>query len=33
MDDVARTPPLTGLVIAMPLSLALWAMIVLPLIG
>lgn len=33
MDDVARTPPLTGLVIAMPLSLALWAMIVVLLFG
>lgn len=33
MDDVARRPPLYGLIIALPLSLALWAAIVLPLLG
>lgn len=33
MNDARRPLPLQGLVIALPLSLALWAMLLIPLLG
>ena len=33
MHDVRRPPPLQGMVIALPLSLALWAVLLIPLLG
>jgi hypothetical protein len=33
MHDVRRPTPLQGMVIALPLSLALWAVLLIPLLG